>query len=90
MESTEDNSRYLYTLATKDKPMSEEGGDGSENARYYKRYKLADHKDFDSLFFPEKENLLKLLSNFEEKRGKYSIKGELFLECFFGTYLNRL
>ena len=35
----------------------------------YKRYKLGDLKDFDSLFFPEKGNLLKILANFEEKKG---------------------
>jgi hypothetical protein len=39
-------------------------------ARKYKRYKLADHKDFNSLFFREKANLLKMLHNFENKSGK--------------------
>jgi hypothetical protein len=39
-------------------------------ARKYKRYKLADHKDFNSLFFKEKANLLKMLHNFENKSGK--------------------
>eukprot|EP00752_Nemacystus_decipiens_P016296 g14573.t1 len=41
----------------------------------YKRYKLGDVKDFDSLFFPEKDSLLKILANFEAKRGRYAIKG---------------
>ncbi|CAN0451364.1 unnamed protein product, partial [Hapterophycus canaliculatus] len=44
-------------------------------AHRYRRYKLGDGKDFDSLFFPEKESLLKTLGNFEAKRGKYAIKG---------------
>ena len=39
----------------------------------YKRYKLGDLKDFDSLFFPEKRNLLKILSNFEEKKGTLNV-----------------
>ncbi|CAN0554950.1 unnamed protein product, partial [Ectocarpus sp. 8 AP-2014] len=41
----------------------------------YKRYKLGDVKDFDSLFFPEKEKLLRALENFEAKRGRYAIRG---------------
>jgi hypothetical protein len=44
--------------------------DGVMQARKYKRYKLADHKDFNSLFFKEKANLLKMLHNFENKSGK--------------------
>lgn len=36
----------------------------------YKRYKLGDVKDFSSLFFPEKENLLKILDYFEHKTGR--------------------
>lgn len=36
----------------------------------YKRYRLSDGKDFTSLFFPEKESLLKLLQHFECKSGE--------------------
>ncbi|CAN0351525.1 unnamed protein product, partial [Ectocarpus sp. 12 AP-2014] len=41
----------------------------------YKRYMLGDVKDFDSLFFPEKEKLLRALENFQAKRGRYAIRG---------------
>ena len=36
----------------------------------YKRYKLSDGKDFSSLFFPEKEAMLKLLQHFADKSGE--------------------
>lgn len=36
----------------------------------YKRYKLGNVKDFSSLFFPEKEALLTILQNFENKTGE--------------------
>lgn len=36
----------------------------------YKRYRLSDGKDFDSLFFPEKEALLRVLEHFENKSGE--------------------
>lgn len=35
----------------------------------YKRYKLGDTKDFDTLFFPEKDGLLNILHNFQNKTG---------------------
>ncbi|CAM9678582.1 unnamed protein product, partial [Phaeothamnion confervicola] len=41
----------------------------------YKRYKLSDDKDFNSLFFPGKDALLRLIEHFEEKSGKYAIPG---------------
>ena len=34
------------------------------------RYKLSDEKTFDSLFFPEKEQLLKILEHFRGKTGQ--------------------
>ena len=36
----------------------------------YKRYKLSDGKDFSSLFFPEKDAMLKLLQHFADKSGE--------------------
>ena len=81
-----DDARYMYsmvsagpttTFAEAPKPGrpgaggSSGGGDGFR----YKRYKLADNKTFESLFFPEKEGLLKLLEDFAAKRGKYAVKG---------------
>lgn len=35
----------------------------------YQSYKLGEVKDFDSLFFPEKKNLLKILEHFQKKTG---------------------
>lgn len=37
----------------------------------YKRYKLGNVKAFDSLFFPEKPNLLRILNHFENKTGRF-------------------
>ena len=70
-----DDSRYLYQMvSTKDASATskKEAGPG---AFTYKRYKLSDHKTFSSLFFREKEEILRLLDDFGEKRGKYSIAG---------------
>lgn len=38
----------------------------------YKRYRLSDGKDFSSLFFPEKDALLRVLEHFEDKSGEFS------------------
>lgn len=43
--------------------------------RVYKRYRLSDEKSFSSLFFKEKEMMLKLLDHFANKTGKYGIRG---------------
>jgi chaperone BCS1 len=41
----------------------------------HKRYLLKGYKTFDSLFYPEKSQLIKLLSDFQNKTGKYGIEG---------------
>merc|ERR1719262_1530708 len=43
--------------------------------RRYKRYVLANTKTFDTLFFPQKEALLKLIDDFRYSRGKFAIPG---------------
>lgn len=43
--------------------------------RKYKRYLLSDSKSFDALFFPEKPQLLKLVDDFMQTRGKFAIPG---------------
>jgi len=69
LRKLEDNSRYLYE-------MQVGGGDkDSAGARSYKRYKLSDHKTFQSLFFDEKETLKTILKHFADKSGKYAISG---------------
>mmetsp|Transcript_14184 Transcript_14184/g.25034 ORF Transcript_14184/g.25034 Transcript_14184/m.25034 type:complete len:684 (-) Transcript_14184:87-2138(-) len=65
-----DNSRYMYELVSSGKKSD----DGNE-PRKYRRYKLSDEKTFKSLFFPEKDALLKLLEDFSSRSGKYAIPG---------------
>ena len=63
-----DKCRYYYDL--KEGDYSGEGDD-----HQYKRYKLSDDKNFDSLFFPERETIVRLLGHFLNKTGKYGIAG---------------
>lgn len=77
---TAEKGRYMYNLLsdTKSSPSEGEGGGGDGdggNGRKYKRYLLSDHKTFGSIFFREKEVILKILKNFEAKTGKYAIPG---------------
>lgn len=67
-KSEKKNYRYFYELKT---GGNRDDGDDEE----YSRYRLSDEKTFDSLFFPEKDNLLKLLRHFLDRTGKYAIKG---------------
>eukprot|EP00435_Cladocopium_sp_Y103_P034330 s98_g8.t2 len=71
-----DKSRYLYQPILSS-PKTTEGGsdDESDKARKYKRYLLSDAKNFDTLFFPEKSQLLKLVDDFMHARGKFAIPG---------------
>lgn len=71
-----DKSRYLYQPIISS-PKTTEGGsdDESDKARKYKRYLLSDAKNFDTLFFPEKSQLLKLVDDFMHARGKFAIPG---------------
>jgi DNA replication protein DnaC len=67
LRTLEDNSRYLYEL--------KQPGNDDEDSRKYKRYQLSDEKTFESLFFQEKEKMLKIVDNFTNKTGKYAIQG---------------
>eukprot|EP00929_Paragymnodinium_shiwhaense_P036800 TRINITY_DN1968_c0_g1_i1.p1 TRINITY_DN1968_c0_g1~~TRINITY_DN1968_c0_g1_i1.p1 ORF type:complete len:708 (-),score=184.45 TRINITY_DN1968_c0_g1_i1:117-2180(-) len=69
----QDNSRYMYEMMGETKSGDGEGDAGS--ATKYRRYRLSDDKTFASLFFPEKDALLKLLDDFKNRKGKYSIPG---------------
>lgn len=71
LRSLEDNSRYLYELKTSS--IKDDENDNSD--RRYKRYKLSEEKTFESLFFKEKDSLLKIMDNFINRKGKYAIKG---------------
>jgi mitochondrial chaperone BCS1 len=68
IKKTETNHRHFYELKTA-------GDDDGGESEVYTRYRLSDEKTFDSLFFPEKEALLRMLTHFLERSGKYAIKG---------------
>ena len=78
-----DDARYMYnlvstTLLTTPEGMpGRRGGVGSEaaNGFRFKKYRLSDHKTFESLFLPEKDALLGLLDDFSGQTGKYEIAG---------------
>jgi len=75
LEQEDDTARYLYVMHGGSGGGGEDeeedgGGEGS-----YKRYKLAEAKTFKSLFFPQKEAVLRLLDQFVAKQGKFAIPG---------------
>ena len=70
LKKLEDNSRYLYELID---PII--GDEERSNCARYKKYQLSDEKTFESLFFQEKDSILKLVNHFTKKTGKYAIKG---------------
>merc|ERR1719502_1789754 len=69
-----DDRRYLYSLIQTEK-FSVSSSDKGDDGLKYKRYALSDHKTFDSLFFPGKEDFLALLSDFRECTGKFGVPG---------------
>lgn len=69
LRKLEKNTRYYYDLTRMD-IGPDEGGYAN-----YRRFELSDEKTFESLFFKQKETLLKIVNNFTEKSGKYGIKG---------------
>jgi len=68
LRNKEDHHRYYYDLEAKT-------SDDTAAQRYYKRFRLSEEKTFESLFFQEKSSILRLVDDFMEKKGKYSIKG---------------
>lgn len=72
VEKDEDKSRFMYQPLVRDRFAS---ADDRRKARVYKRYELSSEKTFRSLFFPEKDRLMKILENFDKKTGKYAIQG---------------
>ncbi|ORC87948.1 uncharacterized protein TM35_000191920 [Trypanosoma theileri] len=54
-------------------PTSKESG--SESQVCFKRYPLSDNKTFDTLFFPERGSILKLVDNFMAKKGRFATEG---------------
>jgi len=70
-----DDARYLYVMSVAEKWSASSTDKEDDDSQKYKRYRLSDNKQFDSLFFRDKEALLTLLDNFQNKRGKYAVSG---------------
>jgi mitochondrial chaperone BCS1 len=67
--STEDHTRYMYSpFTTFDTTLK-------SHVMSYKRHALSDSKCFDSMFFPRKTHIVKMVDDFMYKRGKYSKRG---------------
>ncbi|EAN88268.1 hypothetical protein C3747_22g63 [Trypanosoma cruzi] len=47
----------------------------SEGRVFFKRYPLVQQKTFDTLFFPEKRKILKMVDDFLAKRGRFATEG---------------
>lgn len=76
VKANQDHGRYLYMLVKNNtSSVSNDKENEESGARVYKRYKLSGEKTFQSMFFKEKQMMLKLLGHFEKKTGKYAIKG---------------
>jgi chaperone BCS1 len=72
--ATEDHSYFMYQpLVSKFNSTATEGAE--KKVTQFKRYRLSNEKTFKSIFFPEKEKVLRILRHFDEKSGKYSIAG---------------
>ncbi|RNF09098.1 a44l protein-like protein [Trypanosoma rangeli] len=54
------------------RPSAEGGGAGRV---LFKRYPLSYHKTFDTLFFPEKRHVLKVVDDFLERKGRFATEG---------------
>mmetsp|Transcript_22399 Transcript_22399/g.38264 ORF Transcript_22399/g.38264 Transcript_22399/m.38264 type:complete len:604 (-) Transcript_22399:295-2106(-) len=70
-----DNKRWMYTMTTVEAPSKPKPPEDSGGRIRYKRYALSQHKTFEALWFPQKDALLKLLSDFQNKEGKYAVGG---------------
>lgn len=77
MSTRIDYSRYLYV------PLSgwaafaaaKDDEDSKGSSAVYKRYKLSEEKTFASFFHPDKDSILSIVQQFQEKKGKFSIPG---------------
>lgn len=64
--------RYYYELQSQPLGIADRRG---RQQRRYTRFELSSEKTFGSLFFPERDSILKLVESFMKKEGKYAIKG---------------
>ena len=74
MAKTKDDSRYLFTPVSSPEDAGATTSNGVARAKF-SMHKLSDEKTFDSLFVPFKRDLLRLLDDFSERKGKYKIPG---------------
>eukprot|EP00930_Biecheleria_cincta_P099062 TRINITY_DN90713_c0_g1_i1.p1 TRINITY_DN90713_c0_g1~~TRINITY_DN90713_c0_g1_i1.p1 ORF type:complete len:766 (+),score=175.79 TRINITY_DN90713_c0_g1_i1:56-2353(+) len=75
MPSFPKKSNSLYSCDSEDELWGKGGGRGRCGATKCKRYLLSERKTFKSLFFPEKPQVLSMLDDFLERRGKFAIEG---------------
>merc|ERR1719265_2621426 len=61
----------MYTLA----PSAGIEDEKSKGKKSYKRYALSEDKTFETLFIPNKQDLIRLTDNFLEKQDKFAIRG---------------
>jgi len=73
-----DVSRYFFRMAGSSEDEDDFYGKGYGKGRRgshrsYKKYVLSERKTFDSLFFPEKKEVIQLLDDFLKSAGKFSL-----------------
>jgi hypothetical protein len=64
---TSDEMRYFFTLKG-------EKDDSSSKILRWKKYELNSCRDFDSIFFPQKQQVIQLLNDFKNKQGMFARK----------------
>jgi hypothetical protein len=74
VEAAEDHSYFMYQPLVSSSSSSGDG-DKKEKSTQYKRYLLSGEKTFNSIFFPEREKVLNILGHFDDRSGKFAIKG---------------
>lgn len=72
-----DPARYLYmpVLSGFRAPAADSGDSANSSTAMYKRYKLSEEKTFASFFHPDKDAMMRLVDQFLNKTGKFSIPG---------------
>lgn len=77
VSSKANNKRYMLTPNASSSSSSSNNNDNNNNkcSMVFTKYALSEDKTFESLFLPQKKDLLGLLDDFTAKRGKFGIKG---------------
>ncbi|AUF82699.1 AAA family ATPase [Tetraselmis virus 1] len=69
IDPKKDTMRYQYI------PCRLTDKETSEKELTFRRYALSDQRTFDTLYHPDKNEILNIVDNFVHKRGKYAIPG---------------